>query len=134
MGEGTIAGTLWKLTARIPIARVPPGEVILKGDPVRLEQERGRMRQAVAGGLGRDAPGPQPRIAGELFAIGEGRDREVLGRLDDLEGFSPGPAPLYLRVLVAVEPATGGGPLAAWTYVDPSPEILREPLAGPNWP
>ena len=69
-----------------------------------------------------------PRVFGELFVFDDPEDR--LPALDSLEGFVPGEAGLYRRVLIPVESKDGA--VLAWAYAIERPSGAL--LPGGRWP
>jgi gamma-glutamylcyclotransferase (GGCT)/AIG2-like uncharacterized protein YtfP len=77
------------------------------------------------------APGD---VGGELLRFG--LTALPLGEIDDYEGFVPGKASLFVRVLTRVVPRAAGAPVCAWTYVGGT-RLERAPLRpgdGSLWP
>ena len=76
-------------------------------------------------------PFPDSRVVGELMHLPAATYREVLARLDELEGYQPGsPGNHYERIATDVRRGDGTS-VRAWIYViNPS---RRDSLAGLTW-
>ena len=70
-----------------------------------------------------------PLVFGELYFFDDPEER--LPALDRLEGFNPGRAGLYRRVLIPTE-ISGGAGVPTWAYVIEEP--MGTPLSGGRWP
>jgi gamma-glutamylcyclotransferase (GGCT)/AIG2-like uncharacterized protein YtfP len=58
---------------------------------------------------------PADRVAGEVWAIAVGAETELLRLLDEFEGCSPEPIPLFRRALIPVR-CDDGRTRRAWVY------------------
>ena len=127
--EVTVRGQLYELPSGIPILRVPAEDVLATGtrDPLAdvATQER------LAGGLIWMPGDDWDSVQGELMTFEDPETR--LPRIDCLEGFRPGRASLYRRVLVPV--LRGADVVPAWCYVaDGFLQHGATPTGKTSWP
>lgn len=117
--EAEAIGRLYQLPQGYPMLRVPEETILAAGTLSARDDVATQDRFDRVLGLHPDLGGPvalpdawRP-VHGELLTFDDPAPR--LRALDRLEAG-------YLRVLLPVIPAGGGGPVAAWTYVAPPGE------------
>lgn len=130
--EATVLGRLYQLPQGYPMVRVPEEAVLAGGtasprDDAATQARFDRvlsLHPDLGGTAGAGLGGPNLALAdawrpirGELLTFDDPVVR--LRALDRLEGFLPGAASLYVRVLLPAIPEGADGPVAAWTYVAP---------------
>lgn len=113
--KATIRGRLYELPSRIPVLRVPDGDILSVGtsNPVAdaAIQQSFEGRVTMATGCNESL---WDMIHGEVIVLPD--PRLSLPPIDRLEGFRPGLPSLYRRVLVPVL-KNGDEWTAAWCYV-----------------
>jgi len=121
----TVRGRLYHLSSGYPALVVPEADIHATGtaDPIHDASEQQRLDPA---GVYRS---DGALVFGELFVFDDPEER--LPALDRLEGFDPGRASLYRRVLIPAETSRGASVLA-WAYV--IEEISGTHLPGGRWP
>ena len=122
----TVRGRLYELPFGFPALVVPEMDVQATGTTDYL---------ADVDTQNRTRPGPQESspswdtVHGELFSFDDPEER--LPAVDGLEGFYPGEASFYERVLIPATLAQTGTTVPAWTYVVESASGLY--LPGGRW-
>ena len=122
--EAAAGGRIYDLPSGFPALVVPDKDVRALGTADYTGDARKSGETPDAGPL---APAG-PRVFGELFVFDDPADR--LPALDALEGFVPGEAGFYRRVLVPVE--AEGGAVLAWAYA--VEKLSGTHLPGGRWP
>jgi len=131
--EAAVRGRLYKLPSEIPVLVVPDYEIIACGSADipddmalqhRLEANTPRYSQC--------SPDGWQQIGGELITLPN--PTITVPPIDRLEGFHPGGASLYRRVLVPVK-LSDECDTVAWCYVA-SCGLLRDakPTGRASWP
>jgi len=138
--EAVVRGRLYELPSGIPVLEVPEADVLAHGtaDPLADVATQARLAAEFAARAAHPEPGengtPGGRwgpVYGELLTFDDPETR--LPAIDHLEGFLPGGACLYRRVLVPTIIHRGGVP--AWLYV--GGRISKDrvtPLENGRWP
>ena len=122
--EAAAGGRLYDLPLGFPALVVPEEDVRALGTADYTENARKNGKTLDTGSPAPDAP----RVFGELFVFDDPADR--LPALDALEGFVPGEAGFYRRVLIPVE--TEEGAVLAWAYAVERPSGTHLPDG--RWP
>ena len=108
----SVRGLVYRLPAGHPVLVVPEAAILAHGTVDAAAD--GLLQPAiVADATDNDASWQD--IRGELLTFDDPQTR--LPRIDELEGFHPGGASLYRRVLLAVR-REAGTRIAAWAYVE----------------
>ena len=125
-------GRLYSLPQGYPMLVLPPAHQLASGSADYLE-DAARQRQMAAHWQSESlpvSPNDWDLIRGEVLTFDD--PQQHLPGLDALEGFHPGGASLYHRVLAPVN-APDAQPI--WTYVAPDGQLpTRARRIGPSWP
>ncbi|MCC5876421.1 MAG: gamma-glutamylcyclotransferase [Candidatus Sumerlaeia bacterium] len=133
VSSGHVVGTIWWLTAGIPIIRVPTKSIMVRGNHADPDDDIQRLK------IVEQRPPRShgaPLVDGEIFKLPREKFVQLLPRIDALEDFHGPESSVYIRVAVMAIPdiETGMEPLAAWTYVDANPQLLRKPIMKGGFP
>lgn len=118
--EAVVRGRLYELPSGIPVLHVSEDDVLAvgKGDVLADVSVQKRLTST----LTRVEPPMNGEIVyGELFTFDDPAQR--MPAIDRLEGFRPGQASMYRRILTPV--FTEDGIAAAWVYITDSEQLLR---------
>lgn len=120
--EGVVRGRLYELPSGIPVLQIPDDDVLAvgTGDVSADVGVQNRLTSTLTS-QGLEPPTNGEVVYGELFTFDDPAQR--MPAIDRLEGFRPGQASMYRRVLTLV--FTEGGVAAAWVYVTDSEQFLR---------
>ncbi len=127
--EVLVRGRLYELPSGIPILCVPAEDVLAEGttDPVADVVTQERLGRTLAGTPG----GGWDWVHCELMTFDDPESR--IAFIDGLEGFRPGRAGLYRRVLVPA--IRGAEAISAWCYVAEEALICDlTPTGKTSWP
>ena len=114
---GRVSGRIYFAAAGYPVLVVEKSSVLADGSADRDADLAAQTAASAAIVAGESATGD---VVGEIVTFDDGETR--LAAIDELEGFRPGAASLYGRVLLAAR-KTDGRLVAAWTYVEG--DVLR---------
>lgn len=120
--EARVRGRLYELPSGIPVLQVPDGNILAVGTgdvPADMGVQKRLTSTLTSKGL--EPPTNGEVVYGELFGFDDPAQR--MPAIDRLEGFRPGQASMYRRVLTPV--FTENGVVAAWVYVTDSEQFLR---------
>ena len=119
-----VRGRVYVLPAGDPVLTVPAASILARGsaDPLAdvAKQADAFAPEPAASG---DEGGPCDDVRGEILVFDDPEER--LPRIDGLEGFRPGGASLYARVLLTVRREQDARLVPAWAYVEG--DLLRAP-------
>lgn len=115
-------GRLFELPSGIPVLQVSEDDTLAVGTgdvPADVGIQKRLTSTLTSKGL--EPPTNGEVVYGEMFAFDDSVQR--IPAIDQLEGFRPGEASMYRRVLTPV--FTEDGVAAAWVYVTDSEQFLR---------
>lgn len=130
--EAVVRGQLYELPSGIPVLQVSEDDMLAVGtEDVRADVGVQERLTSTLASQGLQPPMEGEAVYGELFTFDDPAQR--MPAIDRLEGFHPGQASMYRRVLTLV--FTEGGVAAAWVYVTDSEQFLRScrRLKGGRW-
>ena len=133
--EARIRGRLYDGPG-FPLLQVPDEDILAEGTGRAMHDLAVQLRTAdqvrsSSRSVDTSAPtGSWDTVCGELFSFSDPETR--LPAIDRLEGFNPGRASLYRRVLVPV--AISDDCEVAWAYVAETPGLKERRLYSGRWP
>lgn len=120
--EGVVRGRLYEMPSGIPVLQVSENDTLAVGTgDVSADVGVQKRLTPVLTSQRLEPPVNGKAVHGELFAFDDPVQR--IPAIDRLEGFRPGQASMYRRVLTPV--FTEAGVAAAWVYVTDSEQFLR---------
>lgn len=120
--EAVVRGRLHELPSGIPVLQIPDDDVLAVGtEDVTVDVGVQQRLTSTLTSQRCELPMNGEAVYGELFTFDDPAQR--MPAIDRLEGFRPGQASMYRRVLTPV--FTKDGVAAAWVYVTDSEQFLR---------
>lgn len=120
--EAVARGRLYELPSGIPVLRVSEDDMLAVGTgDVSADVGVQKRLTSTLTSKGLEPPTNGEVVCGELFEFDDPAQR--MPAIDRLEGFRPGQASMYRRVLTPV--FTEDKIVAAWVYVTDSEQFLR---------